>query len=367
MENATPMGADASIADRIEAHLAQQDSPPPEAPAEAEDTKPADAQAEQESEAAEQPAPETEAPVQPEPEVEAAEAEPAEQPETDAEGVTEYELSDISNLFGVNESALTVTDDGNLLINTKIDGQTGTIALQDVIKSYQLEGHLNNKSMEVSEQKKALDSEKETFAKQSQQKLQQLDNALQVAFSELYQDFERVDWATLERSDPSEYSALRLKFQDREARLKHAMTALDEERGKAQNQQVEQLQEAREANLKELLAKVPEWSDPKVFEQGRADLKKNLQSYGFTDEEVSSVIDHRFILLARDAMKYRELQDKKETVIKKVKVAPKTAKSGAKQDTQKQDPLKTSRSRVRKSGGRDKQAFNDYLSERGII
>jgi len=369
MEVATQQGAEPSIENRIDAYLAAEEAPKEEELQGVDDALPEVESTEEIVEA--------EAEVSEEEDV-STDVEAAEETETEVEAtdetatdatddVKEYELSDVSSLLGVDESLFTVSEEGNLLLNTKIDGQPGTITLQDAIKSYQLEGHLNNKSMEVSEQRKALENETSEFKEQSQAKLQQLDTALKLAFSDLYQEFEAINWNELSQTNPSEYSALRLKYQDREARLNHSLSALDQEKTVQQQQQAEQLAKVRENNLNELLAKIPEWTDQKAFEEGRATMKKSLtDNYGFTPDEVSNVIDHRFLLMARDAQKYRELQDKKETVIKKVKVAPKTAKSGAsKTKTTTQTKLEKTRARIKQSGGRD--GVTDYLAQRGII
>ena len=372
MEIATQQGAEPSIDQRIDAYLAAEEAPKEkEKPQGADDALPEATEnvteelvtAEVEVSENEDVSTDVEATESTE-----AEAEATEEPETDAtDSVKEYELSDVSSLLGVDESLFTVSEDGNLLLNTKIDGQPGTITLQDAIKSYQLEGHLNNKSMEVSEQRKALESETNQFKEQSQAKLQQLDTALNVAFSELYQDFESVNWNELSQTNPSEYSAKRLQFQDREARLKQSLGALENEKAVQQQSQAQQLAKTRENNLNELLAKIPEWTDPKGFDKGKTEMKNSLiENYGFTDDEVSNVIDHRFLIMARDAQKYRDLQGKKETVMKQVKVAPKTAKSGAtaSKPTAKTE-LDKARARIKQTGGRD--GITEALALKGII
>lgn len=47
------------------------------------------------------------------------------------------------------------------------------------------------------------------------------------------------------------------------------------------------------------------------------------KSYGFSDEELGSVMDHRMVKVMKDAVAYRELQAQKAVVTKKVAEAPK--------------------------------------------
>ena len=369
--DATQQDAEPTILERIEAKLATNEAEPATREPERKDDNLPEVESQPESGddgAEEEVSPKTEDSAD-------VETEETDETETDAEvdekndaddNVKEYELSELAQILGADESLFTVTDDGQVLINTKVDGQPGTITLKDAIKSYQLESHLNNKSMEVSEQKKAIEAEKAQVQQESQMKLQQLDAALNVAFSELYQDFESVDWAGLQRSNPSEYASLRLQYQDREGRLKQSFSALQAEQAKTQESRQQQLAETRQNELSELLTKIPEWNDEKSFNAGKEQLRQTLPAYGFNENEIANVIDHRFILIARDAAKYRELQGKKEETIKKVRVAPKQAKPGTpKQKPSQRTNLDNTKARIKASGGKD--GITDYLAQRGII
>ena len=83
------------------------------------------------------------------------------------------------------------------------------------------------------------------------------------------------------------------------------------------------------AEQDKLKAALPEWTDPEKAKVETAKLRAHLKTYGFSDEEISGVVDHRAVLLARDAMQYRELQ-RAPSAKTQAKVAPiRTAKPGA--------------------------------------
>ncbi len=57
-------------------------------------------------------------------------------------------------------------------------------------------------------------------------------------------------------------------------------------------------------------------------------MRNSLRSYGFNDSEIGQLADHRFLMVAKDAMSYQNLKDKKPIVQKKVANAPKVVKAG---------------------------------------
>ena len=79
-----------------------------------------------------------------------------------------------------------------------------------------------------------------------------------------------------------------------------------------------------------LTERLPEIADPETGEAIKAGLMEVGDYYGFTQEELASVRDHRYILAMHDAMRYRQLVNKrgKATSAKKESLTP--VKAGAK-------------------------------------
>ena len=80
---------------------------------------------------------------------------------------------------------------------------------------------------------------------------------------------------------------------------------------------------------KELAAtKIPEFSDPNKADSFKLNLRTTLRDYGFNDQEIGSLADHRFLMVAKDAMSFKSQKDKRPIVSKKVANAPKVLKAG---------------------------------------
>lgn len=93
-----------------------------------------------------------------------------------------------------------------------------------------------------------------------------------------------------------------------------------------------QLKKQAEAAVETLQAKIPGWGNDLY---GKV-LKTAVKEFGFQQQEVNAITDHRAIEVLHDAMKWRELQAAKpKTVDKRVAVVPKVTKPGT---TEKTDP-----------------------------
>ena len=283
---------------------------------------------------------------------------PPREPEKEAEAEEEQqglELSAVAAVFGVDESMLDVGKDGKVFVKTKIDGQEGAATFNDLLKSYQLEGHLNKKNMEVAEMRKALEAERNAFQQNAQAELQRVGNALQIAQIELNADFQNVNWAELESVNPVEYTRMRLKFQDRQNRIQAA--------GQFLSQYTLQQREALvQQESEKLFAKIPEWRDRKAFETARTEMINELADYGFNAQEVMSAADHRILLMARDALAYRKLRASQPEVKKKVVQAPKMIKPGVPAEPAGAD-AKISQLKAKVNDG---DSLREYLIKSGV-
>ena len=285
----------------------------------------------------------------------------------EAETESSLELDDFAKLLGVESNKLDLDESGQPVFKTKIDGIEGQVKVNDLLKSYQLEGHLNNKNMEVVEAKKAHDTEVQKFQEVANSKLQQLDGALNLANQQLYQEFNQVDWKSLESQDPNTYVVMRQKFADRQAQINSSMNVLQQNQQATQAQQQEQLQERVQAERQSLFNKVPEWNTEESWQKGNAEIREGLnKSYGLEEHILNDIVDHRFVLIARDALKYRKLQEGKPNVLNKVKKAPKVSKSSApKAKPGKSDKNLKLIKQIKDSGG--KHGIEALLLETGIV
>ena len=102
---------------------------------------------------------------------------------------------------------------------------------------------------------------------------------------------------------------------------------------KADNFKQGQAEAARQlaaAEMNVLLAKLPEWRNSEKAQAEREQLKAFLAGHGYSGPEIDNVTDHRFVLLARDAYRYRQLQQGKSAKLNQARQAPPVVKPGTK-------------------------------------
>lgn len=337
MDEATREGA--TVQDRLESFLLAQEAP--EKPATEEPTS-----QEMESEVVEDP--------------ETNDLDPEEvgvQDGADDSEEPQLSLDDLAGYLGVNADKFDVDDDGNLYVKTVVDGEEGRAKFSDLIKSHQLEGHLNKQNMEVAEQRKQLEAKMAEVEQQAQSRLQQLDDASKLAWNHLTAEYNAIDWVDLRQADPAEFAAKQTEFVQRQSQLQQAFGYLENQRMAAQKQA-----EAKEAE--KLMAVIPEWKDQAVANKEKVELSAYLATKGISPE-VARYADG--IALLRKAMQFDKLQQTKAEVTKKVKSAPKLAKPG--QSVSKQDRAQAEtrnlKAAIRKSGG--KVGIADYLLRTGKV
>lgn len=213
-----------------------------------------------------------------------------------------------------------------------LDGKPETITGADRVKELLTRGLKAGRGFEENARvREALQAhvQQAQFQQQFQQavsadivQLQALDNQLQA--------FDRVDWASL--YDTNFQEAFKLKEQ-RDQLREHRAAAFQSLNAKQQQFQAHMQQTAQQALAAEsqaLLAKVPTWRNPEKAAQARSEITNALAThYGFTPQEISAVMDHRMILVARDAAAYRQLLANKDSRLKQAREAPAVAKPGA--------------------------------------
>jgi len=260
------------------------------------------------------------------------ESEPVDEPET-AEESPEYQLSDIAKLLGADESALDVDEEGNVLVKTKIDGVEGKAKFQDILKSYQLQGHVDKQVREAAEIRKAAEQQAQQIQQQMQVQNAMANHMVSLkAMEEKLSMYQNVDWNQWYETDPIEA-----------AKGSHALNQLQNQyvkmHGEAQQaaqqfayQQEQQFLVRQQAEFDSLIKVLPEWKNKEVRDKDQQDIAQYLTSMGLEP----SIFDHRHILIARDAMRYRQSQEGKDKAVKAVRAAPKIIKPGSSQPVNKQ-------------------------------
>ena len=247
----------------------------------------------------------------------------------------------------------------------EVDGAVEVVRGKDAIKE------LLQKGRDYSRKSEANARIRDALAAQAMQtKLAQefqgavLEDVAQLrAIDQQIQQYAQIDWATAFDSDP--FNALKLKEQRDQLRETRS-AKLYELTAKQQQFQQGQAQAAQQGLVAEqsaLLAKLPEWRNSETRTKEQQTIARELASYGFNDAEIAGLQDHRMVLVARDAMRWRALQANKADKVQQVRAAPPVIKPGAKQDKGKAD-ARTDLKQFRDAGRKGEHRTQEQLLEK---
>lgn len=220
-----------------------------------------------------------------------------------------------------------------LHVTAKIDGKETQVPLSDVLKSYQLEGHVNNKSIELSNQRAALDAERAAARSLFQQQIQQNTALGNLAMQMLTQEYQQVDWNGLRANNPAEFAALNAEFNQRHGQIQNYLQAVNQAAHQEAQQQQQAMQQAIAGEREKLIAAVPEWRSEEAFAKDREAMSQYARSLGFQDAELNQIFDHRYMRVLHDAARFQALQASKPAALKQVRQAPPMAKPGSRADS----------------------------------
>lgn len=214
----------------------------------------------------------------------------------------------------------------------EVNGQKEIVKGKEQITELLQKGkHFSRGSEEVARVREVLTAH--VLAQQDLQQFQAaiVDDIAQLrSLDEQLNQFSKVDWATAIDSD---FVGV-MKLQEQRAAVREARNAkLAEIQQKQQYHQQSQAQAAQQLLTAEnaaLLSKLPEWRNTEKAKAEKATVSQGLvEDYGFRPQELAQLVDHRMVLVARDAMKWRALQRGKDDRIKQVREAPPVSKPGS--------------------------------------
>ena len=239
-------------------------------------------------------------------------------------------------------------DDGNVLVRTKIDGKEATVNLAELRKGYQLESHVTQKSQKLADERRVFEEERQAQLNEIATSLGQVKQLTEFAEQQLLAEF-NIDWQALRRDDPAEYSAKAMEFEKKRAAIAQAKQQVA-----TQTQQIteEQVQRIRQDEYTKLIEKLPAWTDPAVAKAEDEQVTNYLVSMGYSPQEIMGVVDHRAILIAREAMMYRNQAEKVAVAKKKVVKVPKVMKpgKGVSKSERESEKAKQTKQRFKKTG-----------------
>ena len=228
------------------------------------------------------------------------------------------------------------------LHRVKVQGQELEVSLDELKSGYSRDSDYRQKTHALAEERRMLDDQKTSLSRSYDGKLKELTDLIGAAESYIGQS-SKEDLQKMYEEDPTQ--AAKIDFQQRQQR--ESFNKLKQQAEVAKLQQYNQYLDEQ----KRLAAtKIPEYSDPVKGVTFKNQMKNTLSEYEFNDQEIGSLADHRFLMVLKDAMEYKNLKSKPVTN-KKVTTAPKVVKSGTpKMEDSRRAAVKQKIGRLRRSG-----------------
>ena len=223
----------------------------------------------------------------------------------------------LANELGLDGDKLALSEDGDIMVKLKVNGEEQSIDLKEAIAGTQYMKANEEKARVLAEERKTFQSEREQVAKAYQGQLRQVRALGEMLQGKLTQEFQSIDWERLRVTDPGEYAAKQYEFQQRNQELQQAGMMLGEQM-KAQNEQLAQVEaqeraEILQAERQAMIDSNPGWEDEATMKSDLKEIVEYAQGAGFSDEELQDVIFSRHVNVLKKAMLY----DKGQTVAQK--------------------------------------------------
>lgn len=243
-----------------------------------------------------------------------------------------------------------------LPVTVKVDGQESQVPLATLLRTYQTDAHVTQKSQALSESQKKWEGEQVQAREALTQQLSVAQKVAQLAHQQLTAEFQGIDWPKLQAEDPARWSQMRLQLGERMNAIQQHMQQL----GQVQQQQQFEAQQRHaqqiEVERSKMLETFPEWRDNTKFQAATGQIKTYLQSIGFNEAEISGIADHRYMKVLMDASRGAALQAKTPAVLKMVRATPAMPAPGARMT---RDPKSQRLQQVREAGRAGRLARNE--------
>ena len=278
----------------------------------------------------------------------------SEEGEVDLEKDTDDPLIEDLDVEEVVDNEEASTENEETLYDITVNGNNQKVTLNELMRGYSRESDYTKKTMDLSDQRKEVESLQENLKKEFnavKSSRDQYATQLDILTNNLQQE-EKVNWDQLYQEDPAEY--VRKKAEDDKRK-----EALNNARQEQQRIQQEQRQEQEKvyneyiANERKILSeKLPQYADKNKSAEFTKRLTNFAKESGYSEQEIAMMVDHRAVLLLADAYRYNQLKKTKlsnNKVNKTSKVITSNA-SNIREDSELKQNVDKRMTRLKKSG-----------------
>lgn len=187
----------------------------------------------------------------------------------------------------------------------KVDGEELEVSLDELQSGYQRQKDYTKKTQAVAEQRKFYEQKSAEIQELHQSYIHQATLANELLNRDL-EKYKTVDWAELRDNDPIGYLQKQIEIQelkDKQADLQQQAQSAYEHNQTIQKQESQQ---QLEFQRKEALRIFPDWKDETKAATHMRKLVEYGYTLGYTDQELSNVINAKDLVLLDKARKYDE-------------------------------------------------------------
>lgn len=246
------------------------------------------------------------------------------------------------------------------IYTVKVDGQEIQVKQSELLAGYQRDSDYRNKTKEVSEQRRAVEAERQSVVEARNSAIQVAER-FQQELGQMLQP--NVDWGKLAAEDPAEYVRQKHIYDMRMSQYNQAEQAKQYLQAQAQNEQQQNLQQYIRTEQERLAQALPEWKDESKAKAGKTAMREYLQSFGYNDAEIGTVADHRMVVIADKARRYDELIKRSAQTTKRVEKLPTRVERPGNSESRGSNGRDEAIKRVSKSGSIDDaaNAFTHFI------
>jgi len=270
-------------------------------------------------------------------------------------------LSGLAEAIGMDEAELAK----HVKMPIRVNGETQMVTLADAASGQQMDADYRQKTSALAEERRHFESERQQASQLLQQRLQAADERIAALSQRMETEYPAAEMTRLASEDPAEYVRVKAQLEAQQSALIGQHQAQEAERARVNQEREASVAQFREQQQQILVDKIPELTDPDKLETFETGMATYLGDVGFTNDEISGFVggafDARQVMLIRDAMRYRGMQDQKKTITKKLKGLPRVQRPGVSttgRRAQAGDDIAEAKNRIQRAGATDGDAVN---------
>ena len=284
-----------------------------------------------------------------------AEAEYSEDVEADDEQGDDDDTKNFRKIVqAMNSHNVSLGPNGELIHKVKVDGEYLEVNLDDLKRSFSGQAYVQKGMQEAAEARKQATELFQTLQAEQSKFMQVVQTIQEHGFKAPPQ---APDIAMMDK-DPIGYMQAEARYRKDATEYQTQQQQIQQTAAAHRQMQDRAMAEFVAEQSRALQSHIPEFADPKKAREMTEKIRQSsAKVYGFTDQELSGIVDERQVRALNDARKWNELQDART---QKAPVAPKSIKPAMRRTEPQQIVRKKQIDAARKGGGKP-EAFIDLL------